>query len=103
MKKPNNVEEIYIDDIHEYNYVKAETKDECVHTLYYSDWYGWADTIKGKKAIELIDSGNGVTIKDLSLDDEQDYLRIEQLHIMLRLHSQQCTYQIAQPSLKKDF
>jgi hypothetical protein len=25
MKKPNNVEEIYIDDIHEYNYVKKET------------------------------------------------------------------------------
>ena len=103
MKKPNNVEEIYIDDIHEYDYVKKETKDECIHTLYYSDWYGWADSIKGKKVIELIDSGNGVTIKDLVIDEEVDYLRIEQFHIILRLHSEQCKYQIAQPSLKKDF
>lgn len=103
MKKPNNKEEIYIDGIYEYDYVKTETKDECIHTLYYSDWYGWADSLKSEKAIELIDSGNGVTIKNLVIDEEIDYLRIEQLHIILRLHSQQCTYQISQPSLKKDF
>ena len=103
MKKPNNVEEIYIDDIHEYDYVKKETKDECVHTLYYSDWYGWSDSIKGKKAIELIDSGNGVQIKGLSLDEEENYLRIEQLHIILRVYSQECTYEISPQPIKTGF
>ena len=96
------MEEIYIDGIHEYDYLKTETKDETIHTLYYSDHIEWASSIVGTKAIELIDDGNGVQIKELSLDEE-DYLRIEQLHVILRLHSQEFTYEIASPSIKRDF
>ena len=65
---------------------------------------------KGNNIVPTIKGAGSVTYGiallqdyDLVIDEEQDYLRIEQLHIILRLHSQQCTYQIAQPSLKKDF
>jgi len=97
------MEEIYIDGIHEYNYLKTETKDETIHTLYYSDHVEWNSSLVGTKAIELIDSGNGVSIKGLALEEEEDYLKIEQLHIILRLHSQECIYEISPPSIKTNF
>lgn len=97
------MEEIYIDGIHEYDYLKTETKDQTVHTLYYSDHIEWDSNIAGTKAIELIDNGNGVQIKGLALDEEENYLRIEQLHIILRLYSQECIYEISQPSVKTEF
>jgi len=96
------MEEIYIDGIHEYDYLKTATKDETVHTLYYSDHIEWSGGIVGTKAIELIDSGNGVSINNTSLNDE-DYLRIEQLHVLLRLYSQPSVYEISQPSIKTKF
>ena len=97
------MEEIYIDGIHEYDYLKTETKDQTVHTLYYTDHIEWSSSIVGTKAIELIDNGNGVQIKGLKLDEEENYLRIEQLHIILRLHSQESIYEISQPSVKTEF
>jgi len=72
--------------------------------LYYSDHLEWSSDIVGTKAIELIDSGNGVQIKGLFLfDEEENYLRIEQLHIILRLHSQDCTYEISSQPIKTGF
>ena len=100
MKKPNNIEEIYIDGIHEYDYVKTETKEQTTHTLYYTEWYGWSEGIRSKKAIELIDSGSGMQVKNSVLYKEENYLKIEQLHIILRLSSQECTYQRAKPVVK---
>ena len=97
------MEEIYIDGIHEYDYLKTNTEGSMIHTLYYSDHLEWTSSIVGTKAIELIDNGNGVQIKGLALDEEENYLRIEQLHIMLRLHSQESTYQISPQSVKRDF
>jgi len=97
------MEEIYIDGIHEYDYLKTKTKDQTVHALYHSDHIEWDSSIVHTKAIELIDSGNGVQIKGLSLDEEENYLRIEQLHIILRVYSQECTYEISPQSVKRDF
>lgn len=97
------MEEIYIDGIHEYDYLKTETKDQTIHTLYYSDYVEWCSTIVGKKAIELVDTYNGVQIKGLALDEEENYFKVEQLHIILRLYSQETAYEIAPPSVKKGF
>ena len=55
------MEEIYIDGIHEYDYLKTETKDQTIHTLYYSDHLEWSSSIVGTKAIELIDTHNDVS------------------------------------------
>lgn len=97
------MEEIYIDGIHEYDYLKKNTEGSMIHTLYYSDHIEWDGNIVGTKAIELIDNGNGVQIKGLSLDEEENYLRIEQLHVILRLYSQECIYEIAPAPSKREF
>jgi len=97
------MEEIYIDGIHEYDYLKTETKDSTIHILYYSDHIEWDSSIVGKKVIELIDNGNGITINQLKTDEELNYLEIEQFHVLLRLYSQESTYEIAPPSVKRYF
>jgi hypothetical protein len=97
------MEEIYIDGIHEYDYLKTKTEDSMIHTLYYSDHLEWTSSIVGTKAIELIDSGDGVQIKGLALDEEENYLKVEQLHIILRLYSQESTYEIAPAPSKREF
>lgn len=97
------MEEIYIDGVHEYDYLKTETKDQTVHTLCYSDHSEWSSSIASKKAIELIDTHNDVRIEKLDISKEMSYLQMEQLHIILRLYSQETAYEIAPQPVKKYF
>lgn len=102
MENKTSTQEIYTDGLHDYNYVITQTEKETIHALYYSDHAEWANSIRETKAIELIDSGNGVSINGVSLNDE-DYLRTEQLHILLRLFASPCVYEITQPAIKTKF
>lgn len=97
------MEEIYIDGIHEYDYLKTETEDQTVHTLYYSDHIEWSRSIASSKAIELIDTNNDVIIEKIDTNKPMNYLQVEQLHIILRLYSQETAYEIAPQSVKKYF
>lgn len=97
-------EQIYINGKHEYDYHKLEaSKDATVHTLYFSDNDDWADAMKKQVAMQLVDTGDGVQIIGLCTKKEINYLEAEQLHILLRLASVHCVYQIAEPTPKKDF
>ena len=97
-------EEIYINGVHEYDYHKLEASpDATVHTLYFSNSPEWADNIQKQVAMQLVDTGNGVQIIGVSTKKEISYLEAEYLHILLRLSSQKCIYQIAEPALKKEF
>jgi len=96
-------EEIYINGRHEYDYHKLDASlDATVHTLYYSDDFEWTDVLKKQIAMQLIDTGNGIQLIGVS-KKELNYLQAEHLHILLRLASQKCTYQIVEPSPKKEF
>jgi hypothetical protein len=53
--------------------------------------------------MQLVDTGDGIQIIGLCTKKEIDYLEAEQLHILLRLASVHCVYQIAEPTPKKDF
>ena len=97
------MEKIYIDGVHEYDYLKTETKDQTIHTLYYSDHLEWSSSIVGTKAIELIDTHNDVVIEKIDTSKPMNYLQVEQLHIILRLYSQETAYQISPQPVKKDF
>ena len=103
--KPVYKEEIYIDGIHEYNYIKDvdENKDISIHTLYYSDSSEWSESTKNTLALQLVDDGNGIIIEQLSTKKGINYLETEQLHIILRLHSQPSAYEISQPATKTSF
>lgn len=97
-------EEIYINGKHEYDYHKLEaSKDATVHTLYFSDNDEWDDVVRKSVAMQLVDTGDGIQIIGLCTKKEIDYLEAEQLHILLRLASTHCVYQIAEPTPKKDF
>jgi hypothetical protein len=97
-------EEIYINGVHEYDYYETKTDvNTTVHTLYYSDNDGWGDVIKKQVAMHLIDDGNGIEIIGINLKKELDYSEAEKLHVLLRLSSQRCVYQISEPTVKRDF
>lgn len=97
-------EEIYINDRHEYDYHKLEaTPDVTVHTLYFSNDEEWSEDIRKQVAMQLIDNGDGIEIIGACNKKHLNYLEAEQLHILLRLSSTHCVYQIAEPAPKKEF
>ena len=97
-------EEIYINGKHEYDYHKLEaTSDVTVHTLYFSDDEEWADNLKKQVAMQLVDNGDGIEIIGACTKKHLNYLEAEQLHILLRLASTHCVYQITEPAHKKEF
>ena len=97
-------EEIYINDRHEYNYHKLNAAPHAtVHTLYYSDDLEWSADTRNTVAMQLVDTGNGIELIGVNSKKEIDYLEAEHLHILLRLSSDKCVYQIAEPISKKDF
>ena len=97
-------EEIYINGRHEYDYHKLEaTKNVTVHTLYFSEDEEWDDSIKKQVAMQLVDNGDGIEIIGACTKKHLNYLEAEQLHILLRLSSTHCVYQIAEPTPKKEF
>lgn len=97
-------EEIYINDRHEYDYHKLDASiDATVHTLYYSDDFEWSADRRKQVAMQLVDTGNGIQIIGITTKKEINYLEAEHLHILLRLASQKCIYQIAEQTPKKEF
>jgi hypothetical protein len=97
-------QEIYINDRHEYDYHKLKaTSDVTVHTLYFSDDDEWSDHVKKQVAMQLVDNGNGIELIGINTKKEIDYNEAERLHILLRLSSTHCVFQITEPSPKKEF
>jgi TRAP-type C4-dicarboxylate transport system substrate-binding protein len=97
-------EEIYINSRHEYDYHKLEaTRNVTVHTLYFSEDEEWAENMRKQVAMQLVDNGDGVEIIGACTKKHLNYLEAEQLHILLRLASTHCVYQIAEPTPKKEF
>ena len=97
-------EEIYINGVHEYDYHKLNvTTDVKVHTLYFSDDEEWSDDLRKQVAMQLVDNGNGIELIGVNSKKMIDYLEAEQLHILLRLASTDCVYQISEPTPKRTF
>jgi hypothetical protein len=97
-------EEIYINGKHEYDYHKLRAAEHAtVHTLYFSDDVEWGDSTKKQVAMQLVDNGDGIEIIGACNKKTLNYLEAEQLHILLRLSSTHCVYQIAEPAPKKEF
>lgn len=97
-------EEIYINGVHEYDYHKLHvTTDVKVHTLYFSDDEEWSDDLRKQVAMQLVDNSNGIELIGVNSKKMIDYLEAEQLHILLRLASTDCVYQISEPTPKRTF
>lgn len=94
---------VYVDGIHEYDYLKDDLSSEiAIHTLYHSNSNVWHQNTKGTMAVQLLDDGDGVQINNVDINNIE-YLELEQLHILLRLHAQLSKYEILDPLDKKEF
>lgn len=102
---PIKVEEIYIDGQHEYNYLVVELPGDFKksHSLHYTSHENWSQHIRETLAMEIVDDGNGITVMDYDLNSRINYSDTEKLHVLLRLMSEQCKYESAEPSVKIEF
>ena len=88
-------QQIFIDDIHEYDY---ELTDDNLHTLYYSNGSEWTEHVKGMIAMSIRDDGNGLEGMDGS-SNRINYSEAEQLFILLKLINSPAKYEIAEKKL----
>lgn len=96
--------EVYVNDVHEYDYVKDDTDcDTTLHQLYHSENSDWNDNTKATLALEIVNTGSGIILQGLKTNSEIDYMKIEQLYILLRLMDEGTRFQISQPSIKISF
>jgi len=82
--------QIFIDDIHEYDY---ELIDDNRHTLYYSDASQWSSNVQGYVAMQIVDDGNGL-ISKFREENRIDYAEAERLFVLLKLAMQPAKYEI---------
>jgi len=102
---PIKIEQIYIDGVHEYNYLVVEVEGDYSksHSLHYSSHENWSQHIRETLAMEIVDDGNGIEVLHHDLNNSINYSDTEKLHVLLRLMSEQCKYESSEPSVKVEF
>ena len=92
-------QQIFIDDIHEYDYELVEDSlHNLQHVLTYSNGEQWTNLYKGVVASTIKDDGNGL-ILSLYNKEKLDYSEAERLLILLKLITQPAKYEIAEKKL----
>ena len=91
-------QQIFIDDIHEYDYEFLQTGNVKFHNLYYSNGGEWTEHVKGMVAMSIKDDGNGLEGMEES-SNRINYSESEQLFILLKLINSPAKYEIAEKKL----
>jgi hypothetical protein len=91
-------QQIFIDDVHEYDYEFLQTGNGKLHNLYYSNGSEWTEHVKGMVAMSIKDDGNGLEGMDGS-SNRINYSEAEQLFILLKLINSPAKYEIAEKKL----
>ena len=89
-------QQIFIDDIHEYDYEFLQTGNGKLHNLYYSNGGEWTEHVRGMVAMSIKDTGNGLEGDE---SGKIDYHEAEQLFILLKLINSPSKYEIAEKKL----
>ena len=92
-------QQIFVDDMHDYNY---EVHNDNDHTLYFSESSHWNSHIRGVNAMSVKDDGNGLMVKlckDSKATIRVDYAEAERLFILLKLINQPAKYEISTKQL----
>lgn len=79
---------IFINDKHEYDYVKDQSGKTTNHMLFYSNSEAWSDHIQETLAASITDNGDGYQLCGNARPDKKgiiDYHYAQQLEILLRL------------------
>lgn len=90
-------QQIFIDDIHEYDY---ELIEENRHILYYSNGEQWNSNSKNYVSCSIIDNGNDLRVRfDHDNQFILDYAQAERLFVLLKLAIQPAKYEIGTKKL----
>ena len=90
-------QQIFVDDMHDYNY---EVHNDNDHTLYFSESSHWSSHVRGVIAMSIKDDGNGLQIKHgIGTKARIDYAEAERLFILLKLINQPAKYEISTKQL----
>ena len=93
-------QQIFIDDIHEYDYEELTAGNIKYHNLYYSNGGEWQNHVKGMIAMSIANNGNGLVINEfLEISSEINYSEAEQLFILLKLINSPAKYEIGTKKL----
>lgn len=79
---------IFINDVHEYDYVKDVSNGITNHMLFYSNNDVWSEHLHETLAASIIDNGDGYQLGGNAKPDKKgmiDYHYAQQLEILLRL------------------
>ena len=87
-------QQIFIDDIHEYDYELVGNQ----HIVSYSNGEQWTNIYKGVVASTIQDDGNGLLLS-LYNEERLDYAEAERLAVLLKLAMQPAKYEIAEKKL----
>jgi hypothetical protein len=91
-------QQIFIDDIYEYDYEEITQGDVIYHILYFSNTEQWNDHIKGKIAMTIEDDENGLKVY-FDENGRIDYAEAERLFILLKLINPVQKYEIGTKKL----
>lgn len=93
-------QQIFIDDIHEYDYEEVTVGNIKYHNLYYSNGGEWQNHIKGMIAMSIANNGNGLIINEFLEDSSEiNYSEAEELFILLKLINSPAKYEIGTKTL----
>lgn len=87
-------QQIFIDDIHEYDY---DVVDDNIHALYFQGGQ-WNSHLLDTVAMAIKDDGNGLRVK-FDENGKIDYGEAERLFILLKLINSPAKYEIAEKKL----
>lgn len=80
--------QVFIDDVHDYDYKKSIVDGVTYHTLYYSNSTIWDEEFRTKLIGCISDDGSRITFSGEIVPDKKkslDYDQSEYLYILLRL------------------
>lgn len=81
------MKKIFVDDVHEYDYVMEEMEDGEIHSLYRSNSKSCSDHVIGEIAVSIFNSGNGFEINVPKKIKKLDYSDAFALSILLKMLS----------------
>ncbi len=92
-------QQIFIDDVHEYDYELLVRGNIKFHNLYYSNGSEWAEHVKEMIAMSIMDDGNGLQGVEEESSNRINYSEAEQLFILLKLINSPAKYEIGTKEL----
>lgn len=78
------MEAIFVEGIHDYNYVEEVTDLGVVHLLFRSNGEHWTSHCRGEEILSITDTGNGFVFNHSKPKKEMDYSYSLELSILLK-------------------